>query len=160
MERVKPSKSCAGPKKFFVRGTQKIKKFNMPLTHSDVIYLHSIFMKPDKHFVHTRDVSTGRVVVQKILGSLNYYHNVGCLTRQGLASRATLDIFSIIQKYAQVYGLRQAINQFFIEYIQLDFIWIELTDELVVQMGQSNIDYFISIMTEHHAMPVIIFNYE
>lgn len=160
MERVKPSRSCADPEKFFVQGAQKVKNFNLPLTHLDLINLHSIFMKTDKHVVHTRDIAMGRAIVQKILNSLNYYQNIGCLTPIRITDGAVVPIFTVIQKYAQVYGLKQAINQFFIEYIQLDFIWIELTQDLVVQMGQSNIEYFISIMTEHHAVPVIIFHYE
>jgi hypothetical protein len=157
---VKPSISCADPEKFFVQGTQKVKIFNLPLTHQDMINLHSMFMKSDKHTVHTRDVAMSRAIIQKILNSLNYYQNIACLSRSTIVDTSAINIFAIIQKYAQVYGLKQAINQFFIEYIQLDFIWIELTHDLVVQMGQSNIDYFISIMTQHHAMPVIIFHYE
>lgn len=160
MERVKPSRSCANPEKLFVQGAQKIKNFNIPLTHSDLINLHFIFMQPQEHTIHTGDIAMGREIIQKILNSLNYYQNVGCLTRNSFSNKSVLDIFTIIQKYAQVYGLKQAINQFFIEYIQLDFIWIELTQDLVVQMGQSNIDYFVSIMTQHHAMPVIIFYYK
>ncbi len=160
MERVKPSRSCADPEKFFVQGAQKVKIFNLPLTHSDMLNLHFMFMKPEQHVLHTRDIEMGRSIILQILNSLNYYQNIGSLTRSSIKNKGTLDIFAMIQKHAQVYGLKQAINQFFIENIQLDFVWIELTKELVVQMGQSNIDYFVSIMTQHQSMPVIIFHYD
>lgn len=160
MERVKPSRSCASPQKLFILDDKKVQKFNLPLTHSEVMMLHSICMNPTYSNIQVSDILSGRIIIRKILNSLNYYHAIGCLSITRYTQDFVIDIFQAIQKNAQVYGLQYAINQFFIEHTQLDFIWIELTENLVAQFGQSNIDYFIKIMTQHHAMPVIIVQYE
>lgn len=159
MERVKPSRSCASPQKFFLESDRKIEKFNIPLTNFDFIKLHSMFMQLTSSRFETSDVIKGRIIIHKILNSLKYYHYVGCLSLVRPIPSESIDIFQIIQKHAQVYGLQHAINQFFIEYTQLDFVWIELTEGLIRQLGQSNIDYFIKIMTQHEAMPLIIIQY-
>jgi hypothetical protein len=160
MERVKPSRPCASPQKLFILDDKKVQDFHLPLTHSEVMTLHSMFMNPTYSSIQVTDVVSGRIIIQKILQSLNYYHIVGCLSVANYKQHFITDIFQIIQKYAQVYGLQHAINHFFIEHTQLDFIWIELTEDLITQFGQSNIDYFIKIMTQHQAMPVIIVQYE
>lgn len=160
MERVKPSRSCASPQRLFILNDKKFQKFNLPLTNFEVMTLHSIFMNPTYSNLLVSDISSGRIIIQKILKSLNYYHNIGNLSVTSYTQNFITNIFQIIQKNAQVHGLQYAINQFFIEYTQLDFIWIELTEDLVVQFGQSNVDYFIKIMTQHQAMPVIIVQYE
>lgn len=159
MERVKPSRLCANPQELFVNGGKKIEKFNLPLTNFDFIKLHSMFMHFSDSTFQAHDITQGRIIIQKILNSLNYYHTIGCLSSVRPVPYMSLDIFQIIQRQAQVYGLQHAINQFFIEYTQLDFIWIEITESLITQLGQSNIDYFIKIMTQHQAMPVIIIQY-
>lgn len=160
MERVKPSRSCASPQKLFILDDKKNQKFNLPLTNFEVMTLHSIFMNPTYSNIQVTDILSGRIIIQKILYSLNYYHAIGCLSLTNGTQDFIVNIFQIIQKNAQVYGLQYAINQFFIEYTQLDFIWIEVTENLITQFGQSNIDYFVKIMTQHQAMPVIIVQYE
>ncbi len=159
MERVKPSRPCASPRKLFIPDDKNRQKFNLPLTNIEVMTLHSMFMNPTYSNLEVSDILSGRIIIQKILNSLNYYQSVGCLSILNYKQNFIIDIFQTIQNDAQVYGLRYAINQFFIENTQLDFIWIELTDDLITQFGQSNIDYFIKIMTQHQAMPVIIVHY-
>ncbi|MBI2345078.1 hypothetical protein HYV10_03335 [Candidatus Dependentiae bacterium] len=159
MERVKPSRPFTSPQKLFVDVNKKIKKFDLPLTDFDLINLHSMFMESTYSAFQASDINTGRIIIQKILNSLNYYHDAACLSTVKPVYFTNIDIFTIIQKYAQVYGLQHAINQFFIEYAQIDFIWIELTESLISCLGQSNINYFIKIMTQHRAIPVIIIEY-
>ncbi len=160
MQRVKPSRPCASPQKLFIFDDEKIPKFNLPLTNLDVIKLHCMFMIPTSSTFLVTDLLSGRIIIQKILHSLNYYKRIGYLSLTMFHQNFTIDIFKNIQKNAQVYGLQYSINQFFIEHPELDFIWIEYTENLIVQFGQSNIDYFIKIMTQHQAMPVIIVRYE
>lgn len=159
MERVKPSRLCANPKKLFLSSNKKIDFFNLPLTNFDLIELHSMFMKLTVSHFQTADVLKGRLIVNKILNSLNYYRQIACLSSVQPMPLNSIDIFQIIHKNAQVYGLEHAINQFFIDHMQIDFIWIELTEDLISHFGQSNIDYFIKIMTQYHAMPVIVVHY-
>jgi hypothetical protein len=160
MEKVKPSRPCESLKKSILRDAKKNKFFNLPLSESEIIELHNILMTPAQHAIYTSSVTNGRALINTMLHSLAYYHYVGCLTTNMWDDSQILDIFKIIHKDAQVHGLWYAIDLFFINYHYLDFIWVELTDQLLVEMGLKYVTQMCHLLTKHQSIPVVILNYE
>lgn len=161
MEKVRPSKPCSWSQKTILEGHEKIKNFNLPLSECEIIDLHSILLTPRQHVIKTQSVSSGRALIQTMLQSLSYYQRVGCLTTLSKFQIETvLDIYPILQKDAQVYGLGHAIEQFFVDYKNIDFIWVEQTDDLLTHMGFKYIEHLCKILTKNQTIPVIVLQYE
>lgn len=161
MEKVRPSRSCNYQERPILSDVKKIKTFILPLAESEIIELHTILMTPAQRTIHTRDVVSGRILIETMLESLGYYQQVGCLTTSmKFQQNNVLDIYPIIQKDAQVHGLWHAIEEFFVNYNNIDFIWIEMTDVLLAQMGAKYIAHMCKILTEHKTMPVVVLQYD
>lgn len=161
MEKVKPSRPCRNLEKSILHDVKKNNFFNLPLSESEIIELHNILLTPTQHTIYTNSVTNGRALINTMLHSLSYYHFVGCLTTDMPShDDKVIDIYSIIRKNAQVYGLWYAIDLFFINYNYIDFIWVELTDDLLVQMGLKYVTQMCQLLTKHRSIPVVILNYE
>jgi hypothetical protein len=161
MEKVRPSRSCENLKKTILGEPKKEKSFNLPLSESEIIELHNILMTPMQQMIQTKNVLSGRALLETMLTSLSYYQHVGYLTAKPTTQKNNIiDIYTIIHKDAQVYGLWHAIEQFFINYHNIDFIWIELTNDLLLQMGFNHIMQLCKLLTQYQAIPVLILQYD
>jgi len=161
MEKVRPSRPCTYQEKPILNDAKKIKSFTLPLAQFEIIELHNILMTPAQRTIHTRDIVSGRILIETMLSSLSYYQRVGCLTTSMRFEQDNiLDIYPIIQKDAQVHGLWHAIEEFFVNYNNIDFIWIEMTDELLTFMGAQYLAHMCRILTQHQTMPVVVLQYD
>lgn len=164
MEKVRPSRPCENLEKSILGGVQKNKIFNLPLSESEIIEFHNILMTPTQHMIQTTTVTSGRALIKTMLQSLAYYRQIGCLSSASTTlwheKNDVIDIYSIIRQDAQVYGLWYAIERFFINYNNIDFIWVELTDDLVAQMGSKYVMQMCQLLTEHQTIPVVVLQYE
>ncbi|MBP9765488.1 hypothetical protein KBD08_04090 [Candidatus Babeliales bacterium] len=161
MEKVKPSSVCDEVKNFNLCDVSKYKNFNLPLSEKQIIELQKMLMTPQQHNIYTHDVASGRALLNTMLQSLSYYNNIGYVTTKNiLHQQYMIDILSILQKDTQSYDLWHAIDLFFINNPNVDFIWVELTKELLNIMGTNSLTYFCQLLTSHQAIPVIILQYE
>jgi len=162
MEKVRPSRPCENLKKSILDGAKKNKFFNLPLSESEIIEFHNILMTPTQHMIQTTTVTSGRALIETMLQSLAYYRQVGCLSTTATwhDNNDVVDIYTIIRQDAQVYGLWYAIERFFINYNNIDFIWVELTDDLLVQMGSKYVAQMCQLLTEHQTIPVVVLQYD
>lgn len=159
MENAKRLQPCTSLKSSILCDGQTPHFFDLPLSDSEIIKLHTMFMTPTKQVIHVKSTVQGRRLMDTMLQSLKYYKNVGCLTSNMWLDDSVIDIYKIIHKDAQVYGLWHAIELFFIKYSQVDFIWIELTSELTIQMSEKYIDQMCQLLTKNQTIPVIIAKY-
>lgn len=161
MENFKPSRSLADLKKCNIRDAQKVKFFSSPLIDSQIIELHSMLMTPTVHHVITKNQATGRALMDTFLPSLQYYNRIGCLTTETQKhSYDVLPILPILQKMIESFGLAQAIELFFITYSDLEFVWIEFSQDLLKVMSHSHIEQMCSLLSQHESIPVVILQYE
>lgn len=161
MESFKLSKPFVDLKKFIVDDAQNIKFFGNPLSDWQIIELHSMFMTPAIHHVVTTDRKSGRSLMNTFLPSLQYYQNIGCLTtQQQNYAYDVVEILPILQAMIQKFGLTQAIDLFFIDYVDLEFVWIEITQDLLQVIQPIHLKQMCSLLSQHESIPVVIVSYE
>ncbi|MBV8661039.1 MAG: hypothetical protein JO129_02755 [Candidatus Dependentiae bacterium] len=139
------------------------KLFTIPFCEQDVLALQEIFISCGVHTIKTKNVLDGRQIIQTILNSLNYYHNVGCITDTFLHQLpiTVCDIISHIKlQKIQKNNLLIDLEEFFAEHPCFDFIWIEFTEDI---KNQLSLDEIQKIFTMYHAeerMSVLIMTYD
>lgn len=161
MENLKQSRPLVDTKKVILRDEKLIKSFNLPLGDFQIIELQNIFMKPTIHEITVKNMSSGRSLINIILKSLRYYHNIGCLTAIPIClDDQTIDMYQLIQKYTQSFQIDRAIEDFFVDHSYFDFVWIEMAKDLLDQFSLQDIKRMCEILTIHESIPVIMIHYE
>lgn len=161
MEMFKLSRSLVDSKKFIMDEASSFKFFSNPLSDSQIIELHSMFMTPAIHHLVTKNRMSGRALMNTFLPSLQYYHKIGCLTTQKQPySYDVLEILPILQTMIQNFGLAQAIDLFFVDYSDLEFVWIEFSQDLLKVMSEIHLKQMCMLLSRHESIPVVIIAYE
>ena len=133
--------------------------FNPPLSDSEIIELQNLFMTPSIHYITTKNVSTGRYLMNLFLSVFRHYHNVGCLTteqNQNLSER----VFDLSHLQNSDTSLIDSIELFSIENPYLNFIWIELTQVLQRQISVGEVHKICEIFSSDEQTPVLVIRYE
>lgn len=161
MENFKPSRPFADVKKCNIGDVQNIKFFSSPLIDSQIIELHSMLMTPTIHHVITKNHASGRALMDTFLPSLQYYNRIGCLTTQTQThAYEVLPMLPILEKMIQNFGLAQAIELFFINYSDLEFVWIEFSKDLLSIISLAHIKQMCALLSRNESIPVVILQYE
>ncbi len=128
------------------------------LSDQQIIELHVRFLTNGFQHIQVPNVDEGRELMAKLLQSLDYYHMVACLTESEMPlSTTTHDLLThlIEGRY-----LPNGLEQFFLEYNELDFLWIELTPNLLAQPW---LEQFKSLLIDHNLhmkMPIMCISYD
>jgi hypothetical protein len=138
-----------------------LKLFTLPFSEYDVLVLQEIFVTLGVHTIKTKNVIDGRQIIQTILKSLNYYHNVGSVTQIEGLPVFTCDIMKHIGlQFSQRNNLLIDLEEFFAVHPCFDFIWIEFTQEIKSQCSIEDIKNLFDIYHVNERMPVLIVMYE
>jgi hypothetical protein len=108
------------------------------------------------HYLTVRNVSAGRTLFYTFLNSLNYYSEIACLTLsdQPLTGKV-IDLYESLQQYGYLLELPY-LEDLLQEKWQFDFLWIEVTQELLNTGWFYN---FLDSLIEVHlqkAIPIFI----
>jgi len=127
-----------------------------PFSENDILYLHNAFTTPGIHPISVCSVNIGRKVITQVLDSLKWYQDVAYLAADStvLSIRAT-QIIDILKKPVTYLE----ITQFFIDDFYYDFLWIELTQEL---LETDWISFFEEQLVQLHIekmIPIIVVSY-
>ncbi|MCX5923178.1 MAG: hypothetical protein NTU89_01280 [Candidatus Dependentiae bacterium] len=161
MENLKQLRPLVEIKKVILRDEKLAKNFNPPFCDFQIIELQNIFMTPRIHKITVKNITSGRSLINTFLNSLNYYHNVGCLTAIPIClDLQTVDMYQLIQEYTQSFEIDRAIEDFFVEHSYFDFVWIEMTKDLLDQFSLQDIKRMCEILTVNESIPVIMIHYE
>jgi hypothetical protein len=161
MENLKQLRPLVEIKKAILRDEKLIKSFNPPFCDFQIIELQNIFMSPGIHKITVKNITSGRSLMDTFLKSLNYYHHVGCLTTIPVhLDDQTIDMYKLIQKYTQSFEIDRAIEDFFVEHSSFDFVWIEMTKDLLDQFSLQDIKRMCEILTVNESIPVIMIHHE
>lgn len=135
--------------------------FTFPFSEQDVLELQGMFVALGVHVIKTKNIFDGRKIIQTILQSLNYYHNIGCVTNVGKLPVNICDIISHIRLEKSHKGdLLVDLEDFFTVHPCFDFIWIELTEDMKTQYSSNDIKKIFDMYHVEERMPVLIVNYE
>jgi len=103
-----------------------------PFSEGDILYLQELFLINGWHGLKVKSINEGRSVITTMLYSLNYYHDIACLS---------IGEMSVDSKFFNVYdhmieggyleGQYHDIEAFLIEHFYANFLWIEETQELL-----------------------------
>ncbi|HSW76085.1 MAG TPA: hypothetical protein VLG50_03530 [Candidatus Saccharimonadales bacterium] len=165
MEDLRQSKPLPRSKKSFMHDELRTYNFNWPLSDSEIIIIQKMFMTSQVHHISTRNITSGRVLMSTILKSFQYYNFIGCLT----TSKILLDddiasLYELLQEYNKVsefdpdksdLGLQE-----FLTYFHFDFIWIELTVDLLKIFSKPKIQELCQLLTQYEPIPVVLISYQ
>lgn len=128
------------------------------LSEQQIIDLHMRFLTHGFQHIQVPSVKDGRELMQTLLSSLDYYHSVACLTGSDIQlPENAQDLFSTLVEGRYV---PNNLEQFFLDYNDFDFLWIELTPSLLIQPW---LDQFKSLLIDHYMhtkMPIMCLSYD
>lgn len=159
MKDVERLTSLDSPKKV-VSGHSRVGSFfNPPLSDFEIIEFQNLVMTPAVHYITTKNVSTGRLLINLFLSQLKHYHNVGCLTveQNHTLSERVFDFYNFSHTQN---SLTDSIELFCIENPYLNFIWIELTQLLQSQISASQVKKICELFAADEQTPVMVIRYE
>lgn len=138
------------------------KLFTPPFSECDVLQLQELFVTCGIHTIKVRNVDDGRFIIQTILDSLNYYHNIGCITNKSGLATTVYDIINTIEFNKNSGNNNQAtdLESFFSIYSCFDFIWVELTKSVQSMYSSEDIKKIFTMYHAQERMPVLIITYD
>ncbi len=137
------------------------KLFTLPFSEHDVLELQEIFVALGVHSIKTKNVVEGRRIITTILQSLNYYHNVGCVTEINKLPINICDVLSHIKlQKSQKGNLLTDLEDFFSIHPCFDFIWIELTKDIKKEYAYKDIKNVFDMYHAQERMSVLIVTYD
>lgn len=90
----------------------------------DILSLCDLFLTPGMHYVTVTSIKEGRTVVNLFVDMLKCYHAVGFIDKVGKGSSQGMNLYELFAHYKDNLVLRDALNKFFLEEFDYDFIWI------------------------------------
>ena len=138
----------------------EIKYFGTDFTEQNILELQQMFVTFGMHYIKTKNIQSGRKIIETILGSLKHFQNVGAITHAPGLQDSICDILVYI-KMQGFYSddISIDLENFFTIHACFDFIWIEFTSLLQTK----DLDQIKNIFEMYHAqdqMPVIFVMYD
>lgn len=144
---------------------QEAKFFCSPLNDSEIIEIQNLFMTPKIHQLSTKNIITGRELLEKFAYSLNY-QKVGLISTVDFAwKQEAVNIYKLAQEeYRQIDKLYQSsvstvIEKLCTEISFIDFVWIEITQKLCAQISKNEIQEIAQNLNSQGQVPVIMVSY-
>lgn len=130
------------------------------MTEDDILYLQDIFLTNGMHAISVPDVKTGRSIMYSMLQSLNYYHMAACMARtQTLPLDASItDIYSQLSCAAHE-TCYEEVERFYIEEFFGDFLWIELSPQLVDAQLLAHSFHALNVLEMCRRIPIVTLSY-
>jgi len=133
---------------------------SQPFSEKDIINLQDLFLKNGWHCLNVKDLHTGRSIIATLLYSLNYYHDVACLSTEDISlDSAFIDIYAQLIDEAFVDGQYYDIESFLLDNFFADFLWIEETDALLKTDWYEHFLVALADLKIHKHMPIILLSY-
>jgi hypothetical protein len=137
----------------------KPRQFGRALSEEDILYLQDIFLSNGLHAIKLPNIIEGRSLIYRLLQSLHYYRTVACLTSvaEPPLKKSIFDIHSALR---MLIGDRDAIEDFFMERFFVDFLWIELTPDLVQVPTFMQVMSALDVLAIDKHIPILTLSYD
>jgi hypothetical protein len=135
--------------------------FTLPFSEHDVLELQGLFVALGVHTIKTKNIIDGRRIIQTILQSLNYYHNIGSISDVSGLPINVCDVINHIKlQRSQKGDLLIDLEAFFAVHPCFDFIWIEFTESMKNQYSAKDIKNIFEMYHAQERMSVLIVTYD
>ena len=94
------------------------------LNEEDVLSLCDLFLSPGLHYISFSTIQEGRKTINLFIDLLKCYHSIGYIDRVGCKYNQGMNLYELFAHYEDGKILRDAINEYFIQEFDYDFIWI------------------------------------
>ena len=137
------------------------RKIDSALPVEDILYLQEIFLTAGLHHILVSDIASGRIIVGRLLKSMNYHHEIACLTNtwDPPLKKTVLDLYNSAIHYCGDNASYDQIEEFFIEQYFADFMWVEISKSL---LQIPFVGYVLQAMHEldlAHNMSIVVLSY-
>lgn len=161
MEKVLTSYPFKKDKKILYNLNKEPVFFSHPFSEYDILELQNIFLSFGIQEIKVKNVKEGRVIIEKILTSLNYFQNIGYISKSHNQNHNYFNIYKNVTEDFEYQGeLAPALEDFFIMNPHFDFIFIELTNSLKNTKLCASIKKIFEMCHADERMPVILLTYE
>jgi len=134
--------------------------FDLPLLENDILTLQQVFVTQGVQYIKTKNVESGRKIINMILASLKYYKKIGCVTQNNLLPLTACNILDEIEFEKNRTGnLLFDLENFFTVNPSFDFIWMELSKKLSDEYSCVSIKNIFDMYHVEERLPVLIVTY-
>lgn len=91
---------------------------------SDILTLCDLFLTPGIHYITFATLTEGRKTVNLFVDMLKCYRTVGFIDRVRPVANHGMNLYEFFAHYHDDTALREALELFFLEEFDYDFIWI------------------------------------
>ncbi len=134
--------------------------FALPLSEQDALQLQAVFINCGVHVVKMKNIIEGRKIVKTILHSLNYFHNIGCISNYHHLPVFVCDIIKHIEFEKLGDDLLDNLEHFLTIHPCFDFIWFEFSQVMQKKYTLQNIQNIFEMYHVKDRMPVVIIVYD
>lgn len=123
------------------------KVFDRQLTADDVVALCDMFLVPGVYSIMFKSLAAGRAVLDAFAVQLTCYHAIGYIDHVGQQHPRGMNLYELFAHHAQDDELRNAMQTFFLEQFNYDFIWIVYPK---YQVSHTFVHIFLECAFENH----------
>jgi len=141
---------------------QNARHVRAPFSDGDILELQDLFLRNGLHYIKVDDVQSGRALINLFLHSLNYYHNVACLsTSHEPLDASVLDLYGelMVGGYLDA-GATQSLEEFFLERFDHDFMWMEASEMVIESEWMSDVFRQVKNFKLEQLLPIFVVSYQ
>lgn len=138
------------------------RQIDSALPADDILFLQDIFLTNGLHHIGVSDLVSGRMIVSRLLRSMNYHHELACLTNSWdpPLKKTVLDIYNSLVDYCGQDASYDEIEEFFLEQYCADFMWVEISKDLLhIPMAGYALQAVYKLEIAHH-IPIVAVSYQ
>ena len=117
-----------------MRYFHEITEAYQPLSEQAILEIQEKFLVNGFQYLKARSIQEGRSIIETFLQTLNFYHNVACLTTvKKLPLYEATDIYAVLEVGGYLDSFEQQyLEEYFVEHFYFDFMWVEATTEMLI----------------------------
>lgn len=145
-----------------LQGIQEARYVRAPFSDSDILELQDLFLSNGVHYIKVDDVQSGRLLIKLFLKSLNFYHNVACLsTSSEPLDSSVLDLYGelMVGGYFDEGAVAQ-LEEFFLEHFDHDFLWLEASEHALESAWMNDVFKQVKNFKLEQLLPILVVSYQ
>lgn len=159
MKSIQKPNVLGSAKKRRLSENHKAKFFIPPLNDSQIIEIQDLFMTPSIHQLTTKNISTGRELLENFVYSLKHYQKIALLSTVDFVwKKETVNLYKLVQKSNHI-SIAMSLEKLCTEITFIDFVWIELTQKLCAQLSENQLQNICQNLSSQNQVPVILMSY-
>lgn len=136
------------------------RQLSAKLSVDDILYLQQIFLTTGLHHIAVPNLSVGRKIMRSLLQSMHYFNNTACLTQEHKTSLEGYDVLGHLKDFCGKEADSNAIEEYFLEEFEADFLWVELNEALMQNSFVVQILNIMHVLDITHKIPVVAISYQ